>query len=332
MYRKAGLGAVAGVSVGLLVIDLVMRLLLIEKKVAARYTTSGQEESRQSAAPERETVSNTNRDQPGTSTDNDPSETSPLLSKTVSTSSSASKETTDPYYVLLHNRPWIFRKVPILDCFSRSPSLILAQLIVAVQAFLFAAFDATIPTHAAALYGYDSLHSGLLFLPLGLLNIIVGPIAGWAVDRYGTKLPAVAGYAYLVPILALLRVPGAEPKSQQIALYCVLLGLCGVGLATIGSISIVECGSEIDKFYKRNPHGVFSEENGPYAQLYGINSMVFSAGLSLGPVVAGKLREAIGYGDMNAVLAGVSAFTSISCWIWLGRKPRPARVGHSRNA
>jgi hypothetical protein len=49
--------------------------------------------------------------------------------------------------------------------------------------------------------------------------------------------------------------------------------------------------------------------------------MVFSAGLSLGPEVAGQLRLAIGYGNMNAILAGICGFTAVLCFIYLGGKP-----------
>lgn len=61
---------------------------------------------------------------------------------------------------------------------------------------------------------------------------------------------------------------------------------------------------------------------GPYAQLYGLNSMVFSAGLTLGPELAGELKQAIGYGNMNLVLAVICAVTAVLCFVYIGGKPR----------
>lgn len=61
-------------------------------------------------------------------------------------------------------------------------------------------------------------------------------------------------------------------------------------------------------------------EQPPYAQLYGINSMIWSGGLSIGPLVAGALRERIGYGNMNAVLAGICGLTAILAAHFIGRK------------
>ena len=59
--------------------------------------------------------------------------------------------------------------------------------------------------------------------------------------------------------------------------------------------------------------------------LYGLNSMIFSLGLTLGPLVAGSLRDSIGYGDMNAVVAAICFVTAVVCWVWMGGKPRALR-------
>ena len=82
---------------------------------------------------------------------------------------------------------------------------------------------------------------------------------------------------------------------------------------------MVEAGAVVEKYHKANP-GFFGGE-GPYAQLYGLQSMVFSAGLAIGPELAGQLREAIGYGNMNAVLAGLCGVTAVLCFVFLGGRP-----------
>ena len=49
---------------------------------------------------------------------------------------------------------------------------------------------------------------------------------------------------------------------------------------------------------------------------------VFSAGLALGPLVAGALRDSIGFGNMNAVVAGLCAITGGLSFVFLGGRPR----------
>jgi MFS family permease len=192
-----------------------------------------------------------------------------------------------------------------------------------MQAFLLAAFDATIPTEAENLFNFSSLHTGLLFIALDVPYLVLAPIAGWAVDRFGTKLAAVVGFAYLVPTLILLRLPSehiVKDRKQNIILYCALLALNGVGMAIIGPPSVVEASEVVQKYDKANP-GFFGK-NGPYAQLYGFNSLVFSAGMTVGPLLSGGLRNAIGYGKMNAVIAAMSGITAVLSFVFIGGKPK----------
>lgn len=66
----------------------------------------------------------------------------------------------------------------------------------------------------------------------------------------------------------------------------------------------------------------FFGEMGPYAQLYGASSMVFSAGFTIGPLVGGFLKQQLGYGNMNAVLAVCCALAATCSFTFLGGKPK----------
>ena len=76
----------------------------------------------------------------------------------------------------------------------------------------------------------------------------------------------------------------------------------------------------MQKYHKANPE--LFPEAGPYGQLYGVNCVCFSAGLTVGPLIAGSLRTAIGYGNMNAVVSAICLLTAIVCFVWLGGRPR----------
>ncbi|KAF2239964.1 MFS general substrate transporter [Viridothelium virens] len=317
LYDKTGYPGVFGIGFAVLAIDFIMRLLVIEKKVAARYEKNDPNQGDLQQTTSHSTPDDTDPEwHPQHDDENGEApppygEDSPLLGK--------KKESEE--YKLPEDMPWIARKVPLLATF-RSPSLLCAFLVAFIQATTLSTFDATVPTHAQSLFGFSSLESGLLFIPLGVFDLVLGPLAGWAVDRYGVKPAAVFGYAFLVPIFGLLRLPH-EGDMKQVILYGGLLALCGIGLAVIGAPSIVESGAVVQKYYETNPE--FFGAEGPYAQLYGINSMVFSAGLTLGPLMAGGLTDTIGYGDMNAVVAGICALTAILSWLYLGGKPQMLR-------
>jgi MFS family permease len=291
-------------------IDFIMRLLVIEKKVAARYDNGAQEGA---TNPRQHTTRNDDH------SDDEFDEEDALLPK---------KE--EAAYRIPEGQNRIVRALPILYCMT-DPRLLVALLLTFAQAAFLATYDATIPTEADSLFGFDSLKSGLLFIALDIPYLILGPVAGWTVDKYGTKPAAVIGFGYLVPVLILLRLPSdhiIHNKKHNIILYCALLALNGVGMAVIGSPSIVEASAVVQKYDKSNPD-IFGE-NGPYAQLYGFTSLIFSLGLTIGPILSGGLRDAIGYGNMNAVVAVISAITAALSFVYIGGKPKILLSGKVR--
>ena len=287
----------------MIAVDFIMRLLVIEKKVARRYglddanSTENHDTESSSNVDEQQTVATTN------------DERRPLLGQI--------EEDKDEFKIS-DNHSWIAKAIPILPCLS-NPSLVTALYLAFAQAIFFGSFDATITTVSRELFGFDSLKAGVLFLPLGVMDLIFSPLAGWSVDRYGTKPASVLSYALMVPVLVLLRLPHAGGLDQVI-LYAVLLGLAGIGLSGQGAPAVVEAGAVVRKYHEANPD--FFGENGPYAGLYGLNSMVYALGLTVGPELAGELKEVIGYGNMNIVLAVISAITAVLSWMYIGGKPK----------
>lgn len=250
VYKKAGLPGVFGMGTAILILDFIMRLLVIEKKIAAQY---GEEYS--DTDPRQEQLE---QDEEAANHD----EESPLMGN-------AKKDI--EHWKIHDEQPRIIQKFPILYCLSDT-RLLAAEAVAFTQASLLAVFDATLPTEAQELFGFDSLQAGLLFMPLVLPYLLLGPIAGKAVDKYGPKSAATLGMAYLVPMLVLLRIPHADGGTPEIVKFCVITALCGVGLGFISSPSIVEASYVMEQYHKANKN-LFGND-GSYAQLYAINSMV----------------------------------------------------------
>ncbi|TVY57356.1 putative MFS-type transporter [Lachnellula cervina] len=295
LYDKAGNGAVFGVCFALLGVDFVMRLVMIEKKTARKYEWDDRASSEtNSAIDDAESAAG---------------ETSPLL-QTVK-----SREEEEATWIVPKDQPTLIQKFPIIYTL-RNSRLLVAEFVALMQAFVIGVFDSTIPTETEGLFGFSSLKSGLMFIPLVLPYLLFGAIAGKGVDRYGARIVATVGFAWMVLPLVLLRIPHSG-GAPEIAKFCVFLAFSGLGFALISAPSLVEASYVLERYHHANME-LFGQD-GPYAQLYAINSMVFSAGLTLGPLVAGLLREKIGYGNMNAVVAGLCAVVSVLSWIFLGR-------------
>ncbi|GIZ49922.1 hypothetical protein CKM354_001293900 [Cercospora kikuchii] len=298
LYKESGMQGVMALAIALLTVDLLMRLFAIEKKIAlqAGWVSDNRLD------PSMRTTERLGNE--GYMHDEEP-----LLQK---------DNDLDDRYKLSEEQPRIVHAIPYLACLA-SPSLRTALLASTIHGILIGSFDSTIATVAQSFFRFDSSQAGLLYLPIGLAGLVSGPIIGWAVDCYGTKKPAVFAFAIMAPVLILLRL--VQPGGiHQVVLYAALLSFAGIGLSGCATPALVEGGNVIERYHTANP--TFFGENGPYAMVYGVNGAVFNAGMTIGPTIAGGLKESIGYGNMNLVLAGVSGFTALLCWKYLGSSPR----------
>lgn len=310
LYSKGGLVGVFGLAFTLLALDFVMRVLVIEVKVARRYeqaegdagdvVATGATQPQAGVADEEE--------------DGGRDERSSLLTNT---------RNKDGGYKISPDLPKAMRFIHILPCLA-APRLLAALTIAFVQAVLLASIDATVPLVCQEYFGFSSLQAGLMFLPIGIANLMFGPLLGWCVDKFGTRRMAVLVYLYLVPVLLLFRF--ARPgKEFAIVVYEILLALAGIGTAGMGAPSVVEASAVIQKYHQANP--AFFGEHGPYAQLYSLSFLFYSLGLAVGPELAGRLRQAVGYGNMNAVLAALCATTALICFVFLKGKSKKTIQG-----
>ncbi|KAF2273562.1 MFS general substrate transporter [Westerdykella ornata] len=264
LYEKAEYKAVFGLGIALLVVDFIMRVLMIEKRVAAKYMDVDDEDEDETSSPSSSSPSNTD----------EPDEQTSLLPPSRSRSRSPSHPS--PYKLPQPTNP-LTTTFPLLLTLL-FPPLPVALLFSFVQAFLIGAFDATVPLVASASFSFTSLSAGLLFFPLGFADFFLSPVFGAAVDTFGTRPLAVAGFSFLALALATLGLPFMDPikgsigRGMQILFYAVLLAANGVGMAVINSTSIVESGRLLEAYFEENRDVFGGVAAPPYAQLYGLNT------------------------------------------------------------
>ncbi|KAK0522639.1 hypothetical protein OC834_006201 [Tilletia horrida] len=203
------------------------------------------------------------------------------------------------------------------------------------QAVVISAIESTMPLHVHRLFGFDSMQAGILFLPLVLPGVILGPILGNLADKRGARFVTMRGFLFLAPGLAFFCVPGAkwfdalwphswtaQPTfshfpfiSPSVALFSFLLLFVGLGYPAISSPSLLETSQAVEDYQREHGEDVFGYR-GPYASLYAMNNIVFFAGLTVGPMF-GALSDAIGFGRMTLLLAAYCLLMSISCATFL---------------
>ena len=143
--------------------------------------------------------------------------------------------------------------------------------------------------------GYDALTAGILFLPLDVAFIAIGPISGRLSDRYGTRLfatlgLAIGGVTYLVAAFALTA-------TVPIWIAELLLVVTGLGLGLFSSPNI----SSVMGSVPPERRGVAS----------GIRATVFNTGnvVSIG-LVAYIVTTAIPYHVVSGIITG--GYTSLT--------------------
>jgi hypothetical protein len=201
---NANYSGVFGLGSGALSVGLIVRILLIEKKVAARYNS---------------TLVNSAANPRYHSTENGHAETNDEADK----EDALLPKTKEEEFKIPEGQNRLVHSLPILYClYDPVPTGRLACCFRPSHSAC--DFWAMIPTEAEALLGFSSLNSGLMFIALDVPYLLLRPLASWAIFKYDTKPTAVTGLGYLVPTLTLLRL--AHPGGKNlIILYSVLLSL-----------------------------------------------------------------------------------------------------------
>jgi len=210
VYEKAGYYAVFGMGFGLVLLDLIFRLLLVEKKDARKWLspqlldgeTRPQTEKTQHAMLRRSTTSARKPTQTTVYT----------INETLSEST-----TPDSTSVMLHRNPKrsVSQELPPFVILLRSRRMQAAFLANIMDAMVLTAFDVTLPLFVEEAFGWTALVSGLVFLAL-LSPSFVQPLYGMFIDRHGAKPAAVLGLLLCISPLVCLSFITYDSISQMV--------------------------------------------------------------------------------------------------------------------
>jgi EmrB/QacA subfamily drug resistance transporter len=117
---------------------------------------------------------------------------------------------------------------PILNFgLFRSPSYLPATLTVLFSNMTMYTILLSLPVFLSRREGWSSTHIGLLLGAMSAQMIVFSPIGGWLSDRYGRRLPALAGTS----MIALGTIPFvAIGDSWTLLLFLVPLTVVGIGI------------------------------------------------------------------------------------------------------
>ncbi|KAK5171036.1 uncharacterized protein LTR77_004180 [Saxophila tyrrhenica] len=327
VFDAAGYYAVFAMAFGLIVVDVLLRVVLVEKKVAARWDENGvwigSEGEHREKAPdagnrdsvgdvEMQTITeNQTDDQPATV---ETEGARPNMDHSVS-ATSAPLAPSDS----LRSAPPVVRRIvarlPPVVYLLGSRRLLSALFATVIQASLLTAFDSILPLFVRDTFGWNSLGAGLIFLPIVVVSFL-GPVVGYLSDRQGPRWYAIAGFVLACPFLILLRLVTHNTLEQKV-LLCALLALIGTCLTLMITPIMAEITYAVNAKAERRPAGFFGR-NGAYAQAYSLFNMGFAAGTMFGPLLGGLVNQSQGWGTATLILGLVSGVTAIPVAIWTG--------------
>lgn len=290
ILAKAGYNAVFGLTLGIIGIDIVLRLLVVEKAAATFWLAQSEEDRGDRIQP----------DDPEPSRNRNAVEDEELNDETRPASVKAD---------------WRM-KIPAIFRLLSSRRICVALLAAFTIGTIFAGFQTVLPLQTHEAFGWKSLGAGLIFLPLTLPSFL-GPLVGWLCDRYGPKWPMTVGFLSLCPILTLLRYTQDDGLDQKIIL-CVLLTLAACCFTLTLNPVMAEIAYVVTEKAKANPQAYGGAGGRAYAQAFGLFNTAYSLGNTVGPICAGLIKDRAGWSTMGWVLGLIGGLTAVPVVLWCG--------------
>ncbi|KAK6074347.1 vesicular amine transporter [Seiridium cupressi] len=316
VYAAAGYYAVYYIAFGVVLVDILLRLVMIEKKVAHQWSIECVTPSTPGPDHDVEKTAAANPHPSGQEGTRRAGNVPPLATETAASTASALLPM-DPQNPTAANGPdshGLHGKQRPIWTLLKSTRLLAALYAIVVQAGIMMGFDAILALFVQSTFGWNSTAAGLMFIAVFLPGFI-SPLVGWLADRYGAKWPSFAGFVVIIPTVICLRFVTENTIGHKV-LLTVLLAITGVALSFSNTPLMAEITYVIVQKDKENP-GLFGEK-GVYGMGYGLFTMAFAAGGVVGPLWAGYVNDSAGWGATMWSLSLWAASAAVVVIIWLG--------------
>ncbi|KAL1853115.1 hypothetical protein Daus18300_011943 [Diaporthe australafricana] len=307
VFAAAGYYAVYYIAFGCIFLDIVLRLILIEKKIARQWISDEGESSDSCQEPahplatgesaiEKEEATKALGISP---TDDEkrvePTETGQDGSNKVMDREATAVPPAAAPSIVASGRTARHPKLRLL----KSRRLLAANFGIVIQAGAMISWDTVLPLFVKDTFGWSSTAAGLIFFCIFIPGLI-SPVVGWVCDRHGARWPSTAGFLLSIPPVVCMRFVTEDTLAHKVLLGA-LLALLGVTLTFANTPLMAEITYAIDAEEAASP-GIFGQK-GVYGLGYGLFCTSFALGGSVGSLMAGYVMDYAGWSTLTWVLA-----------------------------
>ncbi|KAI0078476.1 MFS general substrate transporter [Panus rudis PR-1116 ss-1] len=268
-------------------VDLIGRLLVIERKDALRFGVDPGRPVKESSI-DKETKERGDTDNPSPA--GPPQQAGDNNLETV--------EVAPPPPRLSHNK--------VVLTLLRSPRALTVMLNALIYGITYTSTEPTLPLHLQDVWGLSSSAVGIVYIAIVVPNLISSPLTGWLSDRGGTEWITAASFFLSAPWWGVLII------EKSLALFIVALVFQSFFLS--GSLSPITAElAAVSRFY----------EGIGYAHVYGAFNLAYGIGSALGPILGGQIYDHIHKGWMAICLIaiGLVILCSLLSICFTGNKP-----------
>ncbi|KAE8333893.1 major facilitator superfamily domain-containing protein [Aspergillus sergii] len=319
LYEHGGYYAVFALAFALIGLDILFRIIMIEKKYAAKWLPPTQASS-DGEKLNNEAASQDTTESAGPSTrksdhnrEGHPQTVAPALSESSQIIEKLSdRGLNDPNHSTTTG-PHPARAILTLLASHRMLVTIWAYFILSL---VLTSLDSVLPLYVQDTFHWGQTGQGLIFVPLSIPHLI-DPIVGFLNDKCPDARRYLAAGALFatVPVIVCFRFV-TEDSMRQKVLLCALLALLGACLAFLMPPILVEASYVVQEKEEKNPN-IFGK-GGAMALSYGILNAAFAAGSIVGPFFAGFIRESAGWATMSWALALLTGVSAVPVLLFLG--------------
>ncbi|OGE47658.1 hypothetical protein PENARI_c039G10264 [Penicillium arizonense] len=183
-------------------------------------------------------------------------------------------------------------------------------------------FHSTLPQHVQQTFGWGPSTAGFLFAGLVAPGVIVGPIAGWARDKYGGQpvltiasiLQAMSFFSLGIAGSDFSPYVSAQIGGKTIYVSSILAtGLLRPFAVNIAAAELAAAGRATQERAQSN-----AGSKGSLLRVFAMMDTAASVGMAIGPMLGGLLTKSLGYKYMSWTCSKSSKIAGIPLLMLLG--------------